>query len=566
VLLRVTDPDGAFDQKSFVVMVDNSPPEVFISSPSPDLTWSVGQEILFEGYAVDAQDGILPPENLSWNLTIMHCPDACHAHPYSDFADVDSGSFSAPDHEYPSHLILSLSATDSDGVKAAASIELHPLTVILDFLSEPPGMVLTVGEREEATAFSVEVIAHSLNTVIAPLTQHYQDVPYKFVAWSDGAPALHEVVAPPGGAVYEAVFIPACGDGLLDPEETCDHAENNGVGCCSYDCQWREAGSTCLDDGVACTSQACDGAGTCVYSADDSACDDGDACTADSCNSATGCQNVDFTASCDDGNACTADSCDPDAGCHNADITASCDDGNACTADSCDPDAGCQHADITASCDDANACTADSCNPDAGCQNLALPLCGQPPADGDEGEEVEVIEQGDHEIEPFEPNPEAILDVLEQSDAVDYGWELPRVEDAPEHGVDNAAHDSSGPEADSHEAGPQPSPETAPGDVGAQPDLVSGQEDAGALPVLGKRSGGCSTTPAAAPVPWNVLAILLLGICFRLSVCFRERAWKQTVHSSTGSHRGCSNERWTSPDVTVFPSANSIGAEMPGTI
>ena len=44
----------------------------------------------------------------------MHCPtvDTCHVHPGETFDGVASGSFVAPDHEYPSYLRLSLTATD----------------------------------------------------------------------------------------------------------------------------------------------------------------------------------------------------------------------------------------------------------------------------------------------------------------------------------------------------------------------------------------------------------------------------------------------------------------------
>ena len=44
-----------------------------------------------------------------------HCPSNCHTHPIQTFPNVASGSFNAPDHEYPSHLELRLTATDSDG-------------------------------------------------------------------------------------------------------------------------------------------------------------------------------------------------------------------------------------------------------------------------------------------------------------------------------------------------------------------------------------------------------------------------------------------------------------------
>jgi hypothetical protein len=74
--------------------------------------------IEFAGSATDAQDGPLPPSALSWDLILHHCPSNCHTHPLQTFTGA-GGSLSAPDHEYPSHLELRLTATDSGGLTDA---------------------------------------------------------------------------------------------------------------------------------------------------------------------------------------------------------------------------------------------------------------------------------------------------------------------------------------------------------------------------------------------------------------------------------------------------------------
>lgn len=51
-----------------------------------------------------------------------------------------------------------------------------------------------------------------------------------------------------------------CGDTVVDPEEQCD-----GGACCNPDCTFGEAGSTCADDGFACTQDQCDDAGVCAH-------------------------------------------------------------------------------------------------------------------------------------------------------------------------------------------------------------------------------------------------------------------------------------------------------------
>ena len=71
---------------------------------------------MFKGAAVDEQDGDLPPAALSWSLVLHHCPSNCHIHSVQTWDGIDTGSFTTPDHEYPSYLELRLTATDSGGL------------------------------------------------------------------------------------------------------------------------------------------------------------------------------------------------------------------------------------------------------------------------------------------------------------------------------------------------------------------------------------------------------------------------------------------------------------------
>ena len=94
-------------------------PTVTITSPTSATTWAVGDTISFSGSARDSAGATLPASALRWALDMRHCSrsDAtnCHTHHMQDYVGVASGSFVAPDHEYPSHLELSLTATDAAG-------------------------------------------------------------------------------------------------------------------------------------------------------------------------------------------------------------------------------------------------------------------------------------------------------------------------------------------------------------------------------------------------------------------------------------------------------------------
>jgi PKD repeat protein len=111
--LRVTDSVGASDTDAVTITVGNTAPTATIAAPPAGTTWKVGDVINFSGSASDAQDGNLPASALTWELDLQHCPSNCHTHVLTTFNGVASGSFTAPDHEYPSYLELKLTAKDS---------------------------------------------------------------------------------------------------------------------------------------------------------------------------------------------------------------------------------------------------------------------------------------------------------------------------------------------------------------------------------------------------------------------------------------------------------------------
>ncbi len=162
-----------------------------------------------------------------------------------------------------------------------------------------------------------------------------------------------------------AIF-PDCGDGVLDPGESCDDGNAIEGDCCTSSCTFEAVGSACSDATVCTTGDECDGVGSCGGTS--IVCDDANGCTNDSCDPVSGCGFVANTAGCDDGDACTngdvcsAGSCSPGP-------PLVCDDLNPCTDDACEPIGGCHFEPNTDVCDDGDDCTngdvclAGSCSP-----------------------------------------------------------------------------------------------------------------------------------------------------------------------------------------------------------
>ena len=183
----------------------NAPPVPTISTPGSTLTWSVGDVVAFSGSAVDAEDGTLSGASLQWKLIMHHCPSGCHTHDLESFSG-SSGSFTAPDHEYPSHLELQLTATDSAGATGTASVLLNPLTTTLTFQTSPTGLQLAVGSASGTAPFTRTVIVGSSNSLSAISTQTQSGRIWTFGSWSDGGAQTHTITAPAAGATYTATF------------------------------------------------------------------------------------------------------------------------------------------------------------------------------------------------------------------------------------------------------------------------------------------------------------------------------------------------------------------------
>ncbi|MEV0899978.1 PQQ-dependent sugar dehydrogenase [Actinoplanes sp. NPDC049802] len=205
--LTVTDTLNVTHTSTIAVTPGNEAPTAIIDTPTVGTTWKVGDTIGFTGHATDPQQGTLAASRLNWNLVMHHCsaPDNCHEHAIRSWTGVASGSFEAPDHEYPSYLELDLVATDQEGLTHAVTRRLDPKTVDLTFNTAPAGLQLTVGPASGTTPFTRTVIQGSANSVSAPSPQGSST----FASWSDGGSQSHVITAPTAAATYTATYTTA---------------------------------------------------------------------------------------------------------------------------------------------------------------------------------------------------------------------------------------------------------------------------------------------------------------------------------------------------------------------
>jgi glucose/arabinose dehydrogenase len=212
VRLRVGDAAGTTGTTTQTITV-GPPPTVHIDTPSATTTWAVGDTIGFSGSATDGSGNELPASALRWGLDLRHCwvydLTSCHTHHIGDFDGVASGSFVAPDHEYPSHLELSLTATDADGLSSKVVLPLYPHTADITVDTAPAGLKVGFGSEAPVTPFTRTVLANSALAVSAESPQSWGAASYVFGSWSDGGAQTHAIHAPASGtASYSATYAP----------------------------------------------------------------------------------------------------------------------------------------------------------------------------------------------------------------------------------------------------------------------------------------------------------------------------------------------------------------------
>jgi hypothetical protein len=219
--LRVMDPSGLSDIAAIDISVNNVAPTAIIDAPAGSMRWRVGDSIVFSGRGSDpeAPSGQLPSSALSWQLIMHHCPSNCHTHNIQTFQGLASGSFAAPDHEYPSHLELRLTVTDAGGLQSSVSVLLHPQTVDLTFDTSPSGLQIVLNGVTAAAPFTRTVMVGSVNSVSA-LSPQMRGTLHRFTSWSHGASESHLLTAPGVPTVYVATFATGALSGVVKTPTT----------------------------------------------------------------------------------------------------------------------------------------------------------------------------------------------------------------------------------------------------------------------------------------------------------------------------------------------------------
>ena len=224
VTLQVGSSNGLTDALELTVDASDAPPVPTIDLPAPSATWAVGDTITFAGSATDAEDGTIPASGLSWSLGLLHCgPSDCHEHVIQVVDGEAGGQVTAPDHPYPSRLVIRLSATDSHGTVRETSRELDAQPTTLTVASVPAGVPITVGDETLPTPSETTLVRGGSMTVSAPSTWTSGTTSYRFGSWNDGSQERSRDLVVTDPVTATATFV-------TDAPDTCEAAKPIGLG------------------------------------------------------------------------------------------------------------------------------------------------------------------------------------------------------------------------------------------------------------------------------------------------------------------------------------------------
>ena len=205
---RLTVSDGASSSLSNLVsIVVGNRPAVSITTPTSGTTFRAGDVVTFSGTATDVEDGPLPASAYSWEILFVH---DTHTHPaLGPLTGVTSGTFTIPTtgHDFSDNTAyqITLTVTDSDGLKSNAFTIVYPEKVNLSFQSMPAGLSVSIDGIPRTTPFVLDTLIGFRHTIGAP-DQAQGGSQYTFASWSDGGGQSHVITVPASDSAYTATF------------------------------------------------------------------------------------------------------------------------------------------------------------------------------------------------------------------------------------------------------------------------------------------------------------------------------------------------------------------------
>ena len=206
--VTLTVSDGAKSNTTTQrIVVGSTPPTIQLGNIVD--SYNAGDIITFSATANDDQDGPLAASAFEWKVVFHH---STHTHPFVNSIVGTSGSIKVPttdDQLYNTWYRISLTVTDSSGLKTTTYKDVFPNVVDFTATASDPGATFTVDGVPHVGSFTERAVVGVQRVLSAPSPQHTSAGELVFVSWSDGQGQTHTITTPSSGANYTVTFGPA---------------------------------------------------------------------------------------------------------------------------------------------------------------------------------------------------------------------------------------------------------------------------------------------------------------------------------------------------------------------
>jgi len=189
-----------------LTIIPNEKPIALIHTPAENTMYVAGTTISFSGSGTDSEDGTLPAAAMSWQINFHHDD---HKHDEPPRVGIENGTFDIPDQgETSTHVWYRfiLTVTDSKGSIGQDSIDVHPRTSVLNFVTEPPGLQVNVDGQPRTTPIAIESVEGMKREIGALAEQSLNDKDFVFAHWLHGGDNTQTVITPTEDPTFTAVF------------------------------------------------------------------------------------------------------------------------------------------------------------------------------------------------------------------------------------------------------------------------------------------------------------------------------------------------------------------------
>lgn len=192
--------------EAILTVTPSEKPVAQVLTPIENTLYVAGTTISFSGSGSDAEDGTLTPNRMSWQINFHHDN---HRHDEPPREGISSGTFEIPDQGETSTTVwyrFILTVTDSKGSIGKDSVDVHPKKSMLNLVTIPSGLQITVDGQPHTAPYAVESVEGFKREIGVSTNQSLGENDYVFAEWLHGGNPTQVITTPENDVTYTASF------------------------------------------------------------------------------------------------------------------------------------------------------------------------------------------------------------------------------------------------------------------------------------------------------------------------------------------------------------------------